>query len=173
MLPFYFLFFPPAQTPNQPPSNIWSLWLDVMDLAVTFVQESDSKLDREGMWKMLDLIAIPPTAIIYDTLMQQAANSAGLSLIFWTVFSARFGECVCVLWGGGGGGWSGNGLGLAAKPGLAWKNVIIHVGSPRMFWKVTHQGVREVVVGPGPSTEFRWCVWWEELLPAKLISSRW
>lgn len=63
-----------------------------MDLAVTFVRESDSKLDGEGMWKMLNLIVIPPTAIIYDTLMQQAANSAGLSLIFWTMLSARFGK---------------------------------------------------------------------------------
>lgn len=32
--------------------------------------------------------------------------------------------------------------GLPAKPVLAWKNLIIHVGSPRMFWKVTHLGVR-------------------------------
>lgn len=79
-----------------------------MDLVVTFVRESDSELDGEGMWKMLDLIAIPPTAVIYDTLMQQAANSAGLSLIFWTALLARFGK------GGG-----GKDEGLVAKPGLA------------------------------------------------------
>lgn len=152
MLPFSF-FFPT-------PSNIWSLWLDVMDLAVTFVRESDSELDGEGMWKMLDLIAIPPTAIIYDTLMQQAANSAGLSLIFWTVLSDRFGK------------GAGKGPGIAAKPGLAWKSVIIHVGSPWMFWKVTHLGVKGLAVEPGLRAEFRWCMWWEELLPAKLISPR-
>lgn len=109
------------------------------------------------MWKMLDLIAIPPTAIIYDTLMQQAANSAGFSIIFWTVVSGRFGK------------GAGKGQELAAKPGLAWKNVIVHLGSPRMSWKVTHLGVKEAVVGPGLSTEFRWCVWWEDLLPEKLI----
>lgn len=133
-----------------------------MDLAVTFARESDSELDGEGMWKMLDLIAIPPTAIIYDTLMQQAANSAGPSLISWTALSARFGK---------GGGDKGEG-GSPLSPGLAWKNMIIHVGSPTMFWKVAHLGVREVAVGPGLWTEFCWCARREDPPPAKLLSSR-
>lgn len=146
MLPFFFLFF---STP--PPSNIWSLWLDVMDLAVTFVRESDSELDGEGMWEMLDLIAIPPTAIIYDTLMQQAANSAGLSLIFWTALSDTFGN------GGGVGG-------LAAKPGFGWEERDYPRGESR-----------NVLKGDPPGCE-RGCGWswpldWIPLMCVKRSSS--